>query len=237
MPVLMALLSVWNINFEQYATQAIMPYEDGLHRLPDYLQQLEMESNGKKAHKVSGFVSNATAPVIWGGVGCNGQHAYMQLLHQGTQIIPVDFLVAALGQPEFEKHQQLLLASCFSQSKALMEGTGERIQPHLKTDRLQDAKQCFGNRPSNTLVFSKITPQVLGSLIALYEHKVFVQGVLWGINSFDQWGVELGKTLVKKILPHLEESGSHDRPLRQSDDTFDSSTRGLIDYCLRASKV
>jgi glucose-6-phosphate isomerase len=226
MPVLMALLGIWNINFEEYATQAVIPYEDGLRQFPDYLQQLEMESNGKKAHQVSGFVSNATAPVVWGGVGCNGQHAYMQLLHQGTQIIPVDFLVAAQGHPEFEEHQQLLLASCFSQSKALMEGTAGNIDPNLKTDHLRDAKQCPGNRPSNTLVFPKLTPKVLGSLIAIYEHKVFVQGILWGINSFDQWGVELGKTLVKKILPLLEQ------PLVSGETmNLDSSTRGLMGYC------
>lgn len=231
MPVLMALLSIWNINFEEYATQAVMPYEDGLHRFPDYLQQLEMESNGKKAQQVSGFVSNATAAVIWGGVGCNGQHAYMQLLHQGTQIIPVDFLVAALGQPEFEELHQLLVASCFSQSKALMEGTEENIDPNVTTDHLRDAKQCFGNRPSNTFVFPKVTPKVLGSLIAAYEHKVFVQGIVWGINSFDQWGVELGKTLVTKILPLLEQPITSGETME-----LDSSTRGLIDYCLRASK-
>lgn len=216
MPVLMALLGIWNINCEGYSTQAVIPYEDGLRRFPDYLQQLEMESNGKKAHKDSGFVSHATAPVIWGGVGCNGQHAYMQLLHQGTQIIPIDFLVAAQGHPAFEAHHQLLVASCFSQSKALMEGT---LEP------LVDAKQCFGNRPSNTLVFSTLTPRVLGSLIALYEHKVFVQGIIWGINSFDQWGVELGKTLIKQILPCLE---NPDHTL-----ALDSSTRGLIDYCFK----
>lgn len=219
MPVLMGLLGIWNINFEGYATQAIIPYDDGLHRLPDYLQQLEMESNGKKAHKVSGFVPYATAPVIWGGVGCNGQHAYMQLLHQGTQIIPVDFLVAAQGHPEFEAHHQLLVASCFSQSKALMEGTSI---DSVEGDHFADAKVCFGNRPSNTLVFPKLTPKILGSLIALYEHKVFVQGVIWEINSFDQWGVELGKNLIKQILPCLENSS---QTLE-----LDSSTKGLIAF-------
>ncbi len=171
MPVLLALLGIWNINFEGHLTQAIIPYEDGLRRLPDYLQQLEMESNGKKAQQFSGFVSHATAAVIWGGVGCNGQHAYMQLLHQGSQIVPVDFLVAALGHPAFKEHHQLLVASCFAQSKALMEGTSEHNHSNVTTDHLKDAKQCFGNRPSNTIVFSKLTPKVLGSLIALYEHK------------------------------------------------------------------
>jgi len=233
MPVLMALLGIWNINFEAYTTQAIIPYEDGLRRLPDYLQQLEMESNGKKAHQVSGFVSHATAPVIWGGVGCNGQHAYMQLLHQGTQIIPVDFLVAGQGHPDFKEHHQLLVASCLSQSKALMEGTKENSDPNVTKDHLSDAKQCFGNRPSNTLVFSQLTPKVLGALIAVYEHKVFVQSVLWEINAFDQWGVELGKTLIKEIQPFLERSADASS-VRTTE--LDSSTRGLIDYCLRASK-
>jgi len=237
MPVLMALLGIWNINFEECLTQAIIPYEDGLRRLPDYLQQLEMESNGKKAHQVSGFVSHATAPVIWGGVGCNGQHAYMQLLHQGTQIIPVDFLVGALGIPGFEEQHQLLVASCFSQSKALMEGTASIRDPNLARDPLGDAKQCFGDRPSNTLIFSKLMPKVLGSLIALYEHKVFVQGVLWEINSFDQWGVELGKTLVKKILPFLERRGSIESIASVEATDLDSSTRGLIDYCLKIPKT
>lgn len=218
MPVLMALLGIWNINFEGCSTQAVIPYEDGLRRLPDYLQQLEMESNGKKAHKISGFVPHATAPVIWGGVGCNGQHAYMQLLHQGTQIIPVDFLVAATGHPDFTEHHQLLVASCLSQSKALMEGTSD----FENQDYLRDAKTCFGNRPSNTILFSKLTPKVLGSLIALYEHKVFVQGVIWSINSFDQWGVELGKNLIKQILPCLENS------IETSE--LDSSTIGLIKF-------
>lgn len=216
MPVVMALLGIWNINFENCRTHAVIPYEDGLRRLPDYLQQLEMESNGKKAHKVSGFVPHNTAPVIWGGVGCNGQHAYMQLLHQGTQIIPVDFLVAAEGHVDFAEHHRLLVASCLSQSKALMEGT---------LGVADDAKQCFGNRPSNTLIFSKLTPKVLGSLIALYEHKVFVQGVIWEINSFDQWGVELGKSLIKQILPCLENSLN---TIETSE--LDSSTIGLIKF-------
>ncbi len=219
MPVLMALLGIWNINFWDCRTHAIIAYDDGLRQFPDYLQQLEMESNGKKAAKENGFVDHATAPIIWGGVGCNGQHAYMQLLHQGTQIVPVDFLIAAVGHSGFEEHHRLLMASCLSQSKALMEGN----QPEMSGfDPLNDAKQCFGNRPSNTLVYSKLTPRILGSLIALYEHKVFVQGVIWGINSFDQWGVELGKKLVKEILPYLKD------PTQTS--SLDSSTKGLICY-------
>ena len=223
MPVLLALIGIWNINFWDCQTHAVIPYDDGLQKFPDYLQQLEMESNGKKAAKTQGFVMHATAPVIWGGVGCNGQHAYMQLLHQGTQVIPVDFLIAANGHPSFTEQHQLLVSSCFSQSKALMEGT--RLET-LEDTLLKDAKQCFGNRPSNTLMYAKLTPRILGSLIALYEHKVFVQGVIWGINSFDQWGVELGKKLVKEILPYL---CSDTEPL------LDSSTKGLIQYFKRHS--
>lgn len=222
-PVLMAMMGIWNINFWNCGTQAIIPYDDGLRQLPDYLQQLEMESNGKSAlaHSMSleseSSVSYATAPVIWGGVGCNSQHAYMQLLHQGTQIIPIDFLIAARGDEQFEEHHHLLLASCLSQSKALMEGDRSHVF----------AKQCLGNRPSSTFIYPKLTPGVLGSLIALYEHKVFVQGVLWGINSFDQWGVELGKKLVKNILPLVEEMNEKTNIDLEN---IDSSTQGLLNF-------
>jgi glucose-6-phosphate isomerase len=220
-PVLMGLIGIWNINFWNNGTQAIIPYDDGLRQFPDYLQQLEMESNGKSVSALVGrmseetenLVSYATAPIIWGGVGCNGQHAYMQLLHQGTQIIPVDFLIHVKGDEHFQEHHHLLLASCLSQSKALMEGE--------RSSSL--AKQCLGNRPSSTLMYPKLTPEVLGSLIALYEHKVFVQGVLWGINSFDQWGVELGKKLVKNIFPLLEKATLDTEDL-------DSSTQGLLNF-------
>jgi glucose-6-phosphate isomerase len=223
MPVLMALLGIWNSNFWECKTQAIIPYDDGLRKFPDYLQQLEMESNGKKAHQTEGFVDHTTAPIIWGGVGCNSQHAYMQLLHQGTEVVPVDFLISVTGHSDFVEHQQLLVASCLSQSKALMEGNG---LDSLGADPLAAAKHCFGNRPSNTLIYPKLTPAVLGSLIALYEHKVFVQGVLWGINSFDQWGVELGKKLVDKILPYLKTTSGN----TVLDNAMDSSTAGLIQF-------
>jgi len=223
MPVLMALIGIWNINFWDCRTQAIIPYDDGLRQFPNYLQQLEMESNGKKAAKDTGFVSCATAPVIWGGVGCNGQHAYMQLLHQGTQVIPVDFLIAVNGHPNFIDQHQLLVSSCLSQSKALMEGNQQGV---LEDPLLKDAKACFGNRPCSTLMYAKLSPRILGSLITLYEHKVFVQGIIWGINPFDQWGVELGKKLVKEILPYLN---SNQEPL------LDSSTNGLIQYYKRHS--
>ncbi len=216
MPVLMGLLGIWNINFLGYHTQAIIPYEDGLGFLPAYLQQLEMESNGKQARRWG--ADSATGAVLWGGVGCDAQHAYMQLLHQGTEVIPVDFLVAAKGHPDFSQHQAALVASCLSQSKALMEGTDTRWA--------KDAPQyCPGNRPSSTLMYERLTPAVLGSLIALYEHKVFVQSQIWGINPFDQWGVEGGKRLLAEILPALDNSD-----LRKD---LDSSSLGLIDYFLK----
>lgn len=204
MPVLMALIGIHNINNLNYQTLAIMPYLDGLELLPDYLQQLEMESNGKAA-KVQ------TAPVIWGGVGCNGQHAYMQMLHQGTQVVPVDFLVATKSIKGPQELQDLLVASCLGQSQALMQGR--------KSD--ESYKACPGNRPSTTIMFEQMTPEIMGNIIALYEHKVFVQGVIWGINSFDQWGVQLGKDLIKDLL----------KEMRGCDTSgLDSSTVGLLKY-------
>lgn len=213
MPVIMALIGIWNINFNKYATLAIKPYADGLQLLPAYLQQLEMESNGKSAANTGDFVPYQTAPVIWGGVGCNGQHAYMQLLHQGTQVVPVDFLVAKSSITGPAELHDLLVASCLGQSQALMAGRAD--SEHYKT--------CPGNKPSTTLMFNKLTPETIGSLIALYEHKVFVQGVIWQIQSFDQWGVQLGKELIKDVLA-----------LMQSKDLqhVDSSTAGLLNYFL-----
>ncbi len=215
-PVLMGLLSVWNINCLGFNTQAIIPYADGLAALPAYLQQLEMESNGKQA--VLGHDHPATGAVIWGGVGCDAQHAYMQLLHQGTVVVPVDFIVATQGHKDFPDHQAGLVASCVSQSKALMEGSG----PVDASDLLAKARYCPGNRPSSTLIYPRLSPEVLGSLIALYEHKVFVQSWIWGINPFDQWGVEGGKRILGEILPALE-----DASLQKG---LDGSSKGLIDY-------
>jgi len=219
MPVLMALLGIWNINFWHYFTLAIIPYCDGLSDFPAYLQQLEMESNGKRVNKAGELLTYATAPTIWGGVGCNGQHAYMQWLHQGPLIAPIDFLVGVKStETAFPEQQKFLMANCFSQSKALMEGTLLKDNP----ETLNNAAYCPGNRPSNTLLYPSLTPEILGSLIALYEHKVFVQGVIWNINSFDQWGVELGKTLVKSLLPQLDKQ----QILGQND----TSTEGLISF-------
>lgn len=215
MPVLLALLGIWNSNFWGCNTQAILPYEDALRLLPSYLQQLEMESNGKSVTRFGEYCEVSTAPIIFGGIGCNGQHAYMQLLHQSNQIIPVDFWVPAESKSPFKEHHELLVASCLSQSKALMEG---QMEEDLH-------KRCPGNRPSNTFMYSKLTPKLLGKLLALYEHKVFVQGVIWGINSFDQWGVELGKKLSKTILPALK------NPKEIA--SLDSSTRGLIQFFRR----
>lgn len=202
MPVLMALLGIWNINYLNHKTLAIIPYADGLQLLAPYLQQLEMESNGKASKQ-------QTAPIIWGGVGCNAQHAYMQLLHQGTQVVPIDFLVAAKSSKGMQELQDLLVASCIGQSQALMQGRSTA----------EEYKNCPGNRPSTTLMFAEMTPEILGNIIALYEHKVYVQGILWGIESFDQWGVQLGKELIKSTLQVM-----------QTDDyaKLDSSTVGLL---------
>lgn len=223
MPVLMGLLGIWNINFLGSHTQAIIPYEDGLGYLPAYLQQLEMESNGKQPGMSS--LGPTTGAVIWGGVGCDAQHAYMQLLHQGTQVIPVDFLVAAKGHPDFPQHQAALVASCLSQSKALMEGTPKDNKQDSDNACGVSAQYCPGGRPSSTLMYERLTPAVLGSLIALYEHKVFVQSQIWGINPFDQWGVEGGKRLLGEILPALENP--------QAREQLDASSQGLIDYFLK----
>lgn len=239
MPVMMALISIWNRNFWHFPHQGIIPYDDGLEKLPNYIQQLEMESNGKSVNQQGERLSYQTAPLIWGGVGCNSQHAFMQLLHQGTDIIPVDFLIGVQSLPDLPLHQQLLLANCFAQSKALMEGyqgshnkqdyqgyQGDPI-PDIARDPLSQAKYCPGNRPSSTLIYPKLTPKILGSLLALFEHKVYVQGVIWGINSFDQWGVELGKKLANHLLHHLDRD---EHPLNLKEQQLDSSTEGLMQF-------
>lgn len=213
-PVMQALIGIWNINFLNYNTLAIQPYADGLQLLPAYLQQLEMESNGKSAGNSGALVDYQTAPVIWGGVGCNGQHAYMQMLHQGTQVVPVDFLVARRSHNEPQDLQQLLIASCLGQSQALMTGRQDPLY----------YKICPGNRPSTTLVFDIITPEVIGALIAMYEHKVFVQGTIWQIQPFDQWGVQLGKDLITDVLELLR-GGDLNK--------VDNSTAGLVKHIFK----
>lgn len=213
MPVILALLSVFYTGFFDCHSTAIVPYSQKLDRLPAYLQQLYMESLGKTVDVEGQRVTTHTGEVIWGTPGTNGQHSYFQLLHQGTQFVPVDFIAfakaAVAGEEEQHRH---LLANCFSQSLALMEGRTTAPEPH---------KYVPGNRPSNTLLIEELNPYNLGSLIALYEHKVFVQSVIWNINAFDQWGVELGKLLSGKLFASLSAA--------EVKDDFDASTRGLID--------
>jgi len=223
-PVLMGLLSVWNTHFWGCHTHAILPYEDALQKLPPYLQQLEMESNGKSLTLTREVLNHAVTPIIWGGVGSDNQHAYMQLLHQGAEIVPADFLLAVNSHSPLLEHQRLLVANCFSQSKALMEGTDhEGKTRNLSENSPKPFNYCAGNRPSSTLLYTQLTPETLGALLALYEHKVFVQSVIWDINPFDQWGVELGKTLAKTLLPRLTNS------TLEFEET-DSSTQGLIEF-------
>ncbi len=229
MPVLLALIATWYRQFFHTSSQLIAPYHQDLQLFPTYLQQLEMESNGKRVTRLGKAVNTPTAPIIWGSAGTNGQHAYFQLLHQGTDVIPVDFITALKPSHTHHQQHQALLANCFAQSEALMRGKSEeevradmqaQQQPEEKISALLAHKHFPGNRPSNTLLLEKLTPTALGALIALYEHKVFIQGVLWDINSFDQWGVELGKILANRILSELEpqaQIGKHD-----------SSTSGLI---------
>jgi glucose-6-phosphate isomerase len=229
MPVLLALLGVWYRNFLGCSSLSIAAYHQDLHQFAAYLQQLEMESNGKRVTAGGDQVGVATCPVIWGDVGTNGQHAYFQLLHQGTDLIPVDFIAALRPSHPLPHHHAALLANCFAQSEAFMRGKNadevraELRQQGLPEDRIEALlphKIFPGNRPSNTILLDSLTPAALGALIALYEHKVFVQGVIWGINSFDQWGVELGKVLAKNIEAELHGAS----PLQ----AHDSSTSGLI---------
>lgn len=231
LPVLLALLGVWHGDFWGAQSHAILPYDHHLRNFNQHLQQLDMESNGKRVRQDGSPVSCGTGPVIWGGVGCNGQHAYHQLLHQGTQMIPADFIVPVTSYNPLADHHQWLYANCLSQSQALMRGkTLAEAEAELRAaglaesevQRLAPHKTIPGNRPSNTLVLERVSPQRLGALIALYEHKVFVQSVIWGINAFDQWGVELGKELGKNVYARLtgSETGAAE----------DASTQGLIDF-------
>ncbi|MCF6302970.1 MAG: glucose-6-phosphate isomerase [Devosiaceae bacterium] len=229
LPVIMALLGVWYRNAWGFTTKAVLPYDQRMIRFAAYLQQQDMESNGKRVRADGMEVSRATGPIVWGEPGTNGQHAFYQLLHQGTDIVPCDFLIAATPHEEMGDHHAKLVANCFAQSQALMQGkTLEEVLADLENagvkketaQKLAPHRAFPGNRPSNTLIYPKLDPATLGMLIALYEHKVFVQGIIWGINSFDQWGVELGKKLAKDLLPDVQgkaETQSHD-----------SSTQGLL---------
>lgn len=228
-PVVMGLLGVWYNNFWGAQTHAILPYDQYMAYFPAYFQQGDMESNGKSVDKSGQPVDYETGPIIWGQPGTNGQHAFYQLIHQGTKLIPCDFLAPARSHNPIGQHHPILLSNFFAQTEALMKGkTPEEVRAELEAqgvsgqqlETLVPAKTFAGNRPTNSFLFTELTPETLGSLIALYEHKIFTQGVIWGINSFDQMGVELGKVLAKAILPELAD----DAPVS----SHDASTNGLI---------
>ena len=229
-PVVMAMLGVWYHNFFGAPSHAVLPYDQYLHRFPAYLQQADMESNGKSASRDGTIIDGyTTGPIVWGEPGTNGQHAFFQLLHQGTHLVPCDFIVAAQSQNPRGEHQDILVANCIAQAEAMMRGkTSAEARAELEAsgasaERVHELvahKTFAGNRPSNTFMLERLTPRALGRLIALYEHKIFVQGVIWNIYSFDQFGVELGKQLAKVVLPEL--SGA--------DGAHDSSTDQLISY-------
>ncbi len=230
-PVLMGVLGVWYRNFYAAGTYAILPYSQYLDRFSAYLQQGDMESNGKSVDRNGEFVEYETGPIIWGEPGTNGQHAFYQLIHQGTELIPADFIAYAKSPNEVGEHQDILLANFFAQTEALAFGkTEDEVFAELKSsgkseeeiEKLLNYKIFQGNTPTNSFLFKELTPFSLGQLIALYEHKIFVQGVIWNIFSFDQFGVELGKVLAGKILPELDAEGQVE--------THDSSTNGLINY-------
>ena len=231
LPVLLALLGIWNTNFLGAHTSAIVPYNESLRHLPGYLQQLEMESNGKTVNRDGQPLTCPANPIVWGEIGANGQHAFFQLLHQGGWLVPCDFIATALSDYPLPGHQAPLLANCFAQSAALAFGkTESEARAELEAaglsaaqrDALLPHKVFAGNQPSTTLLLPRLDPYHLGLLLALYEHKVFVQGVIWGINSFDQWGVELGKQLASRVLPVLNGDAGKE--------TLDASTRGLITW-------
>jgi len=225
-PVIMALLGIWYNNFYHAESHVLLPYDHSLRFFADYFQQGDMESNGKSVTMDGEPVDYSTGPIIWGQAGTNGQHAFYQLIHQGTKLIPCDFLVAANSHYSLPKHHDILVSHFLAQPEALMRGkTAAEVASELGPEQAQDkvlvaAKVFPGNKPSNSFIFKKLTPKTLGSLIALYEHKIFVQGAIWNINPFDQWGVELGKVLAKAILPELQNA--------EVITSHDSSTNGLI---------
>ncbi|MGP1357269.1 glucose-6-phosphate isomerase [Roseicyclus sp.] len=236
LPVLLALVGIWHNQVCGHATRAVLPYDQRLARLPAYLQQLEMESNGKRVAMDGTDLAETSGPIVWGEPGTNGQHAFYQLIHQGTRIVPCEFIVAAEGhEPELAHHHRLLLANCLAQSEALMRGRSlEEARAIMAAKGLDGAElerqarhRVFpGDRPSTTLMYRRLTPRVLGQIVALYEHRVFVEGVILGINSFDQWGVELGKELAKALEPVL--TGAADGADK------DGSTRALVAFARRA---
>ncbi len=234
MPVGLALVGIWHNQICGYTTRAVLPYDERLSLLPDYLQQLEMESNGKSTLLDGSDAARHSGPVVWGAAGTNGQHAFYQLIHQGTRVIPCEFMVAANGhEPDLAHHHQLLIANCLAQSEALMRGRSltearklMQAKGHEGDELERQARHRVfpGNRPSTTLVYDRLDPFILGQIIALYEHRVFVEGVILGINSFDQWGVELGKELATSLQPLVEGSA----PATGKD----GSTAALLDYIL-----
>ena len=236
-PVILALLGVWYNNFYEADSHAILPYDQYMHRFAAYFQQGDMESNGKGVTKAGKSVNYSTGPIIWGEPGTNGQHAFYQLIHQGTKLIPCDFIAPVNSHNPIGEHHKMLLSNFFAQTEALMQGkTADEARAELKKSGISDAevealvphKVFTGNRPTNSIFAKKITPKVLGSLIAMYEQKIFVQGMIWDVNPYDQWGVELGKQLAKIILPELESSTAVSG--------HDSSTNGLINF-YKANRV
>jgi glucose-6-phosphate isomerase len=228
-PILLALIGIWYNNFFGAQTEAILPYDQYMHRFPAYFQQGNMESNGKFVDRSGHEVRYQTGPIIWGEPGTNGQHAFYQLIHQGTKLIPCDFIAPAISHNPIGDHHRILLSNFFAQTEALMKGkTEQEVIEELRVSGVSDEEimklvpfRVFkGNRPTNSILVKKITPKTLGSLIAMYEHKIFAQGVIWNIFSFDQWGVELGKQLANKILPELKDE--------KESTVHDSSTNGLI---------
>ena len=231
LPVIMGLLGIWYGDFFDAQSHAVLPYDQYLHRFPAYLQQLDMESNGKRVRRDKKTVDYSTGPVLWGEPGTNGQHSFYQLIHHGTKIIPADFLAPAQSHNPIGDHHPILLSNYFAQTEALMKGkTDAEVRAELvaagfsgrKLEQLLPHKVFPGNRPTNSLLFKKLDPATLGALIVLYEHKIFVQGTIWGINSFDQWGVELGKQLAQKIQPELKGDTAVT--------SHDVSTNGLVNY-------
>jgi glucose-6-phosphate isomerase len=222
MPVLLALLGIWYRDVLDAQSSAVLPYSEYLARFPSYLQQLDMESNGKRVTLDGEVVGLPTGPIVWGAAGTNGQHAFYQLIHQGTTLVPCDFIGFAQPDHEVGEHHELLLANFLAQTEALAFGkTAEEVAEGGVEGALVAHRTFPGDRPTNSILATRLTPSVLGQLVALYEHKVFTQGVIWGINSFDQWGVELGKVLASRIVPELQAA-------EEPELAHDSSTNALL---------
>ncbi|MDO6489521.1 glucose-6-phosphate isomerase [Colwellia sp. 6_MG-2023] len=245
MPVLMALLGLWNRNGLDYPSLAVLPYDHALRALPGYLQQTDMESNGKSVSNQGEKLAWKTAPIVFGQEGTNGQHAFMQLMHQSDEIIPTDFIVALQGTSLLAEHHKVLVANCFAQSEALMQGKNiEQVKAELANNGMNEAeitalaphKTMKGNTPSSTLLMESLTPKCFGAILALYEHKIFVQGMLWQVNSYDQWGVELGKQLSKRVLTYMEGGVELENVEEGIDNSMSSSSLKLITLFLDKNK-